>query len=985
MKNIVFCFLFLFCSPAFSQDHPNLEDWPDTTELSHDGTGFDTIGGADTDVFSFPVGKGQVTITVQPGFKGVKLELLNSSKSVLASAEPVNNISPVSITYESSGNQTLYAVVSIPDKHAGGFYGITITAPAPEEEPEVVLTSLSITDENYDSVSFPALLFDDSLVLRAIATYSDGSEVDVTDIAKWWTSSKHASVDQGFVTNSNESGELQYSNVWASHEENDKQVASTVTFVMASKVDPLPQEEEPDRFYLSEDPDDGIGVFVPDLISGIVKFIYAADDPENELDEYVEYHIDLDEKTQNTLKYELEEAHKTIRIEMQRSSSQANNARGRYAALHAQGVTEDDFTIRVFIDDEEIPLVRMPNTGYAEHFAGFHHFVSDIGTVSALVYPTGEVLGIYEDPNDLQSQAGFGTIGEDGFFDLSDGSIFFEASLSQLVATLDPLTENPVAMQPHLLRLGIQVPNAEVVVGEEFELATLVDSSTPVNATIDWGDGRTSTGVGPDHSGPYLTFDYSHDTKNFFDTHAKRQMLTELAERLTSRYQNQLSAIIPGVDDWWQLSINTNLKGIPSKRPLLKKGSFLFVNKFSLFDNKIINENEILVYATADDDLGELPYKVYTNGRGYRPHFKEFIMSRKNPYYPELYPHSVGIVSKIMGFNMKMGWHFGYDSVPEGKISFREALNDALKDVLRTERGPLSKSGWIPAEIWDSVHGKHTYRNSGEYAVTVLAEDRYGFLLSDSLVIDVVDYLEGEPNPGKATVTLKNALFNLTGFDADVDGRTVSIQFYNDNKEDPVFTDIFIVPLGEVKNGKAKVDNGLSTLTLNRKQSTLKYSRGGKISGLKSPFDICVFVDDKSYETSFEKSDINNNKPLPVALLHGHEDSLVVIKYKFIPGKKSDTIIITGYYSVKDKISNLVGEEMFISYGNREYTINGEFAKQNKRNQYKLRKGSNQFIEKAVFDFDKGMFSLIIKDDIGSKANSFGIRFRDFDENVNLH
>ena len=81
-----------------------------------------------------------------------------------------------------------------------------------------------------------------------------------------------------------------------------------------------------------------------------------------------------------------------------------------------------------------------------------------------------------------------------------------------------------------------------------------VGLSGTLSASVDWGDGtKTDVPVTTPNvtGGIRVRFDYSLDTRNFFNTNAKRALLQEAADSTTRYLQDQLTAITPSGQNSW--------------------------------------------------------------------------------------------------------------------------------------------------------------------------------------------------------------------------------------------------------------------------------------------------------------------------------------------------------------------------------------------------------------------------------------------------
>ena len=137
-----------------------------------------------------------------------------------------------------------------------------------------------------------------------------------------------------------------------------------------------------------------------------------------------------------------------------------------------------------------------------------------------------------------------------------------------------------------------------VAEGTVYRVDQVVDTTAllgNVTAQASWGDGDTSsltvTGQ-PTASSLRFRVDYRYDTRNFFDTALKRQLLQLAADNLTSKFADTLSAIQPSGSNTWQAIFDAPNSGVSTT-----------------LSNLTIAANEILIFAGSRDlpgiQLGE--------------------------------------------------------------------------------------------------------------------------------------------------------------------------------------------------------------------------------------------------------------------------------------------------------------------------------------------------------------------------------------------
>ncbi len=129
----------------------------------------------------------------------------------------------------------------------------------------------------------------------------------------------------------------------------------------------------------------------------------------------------------------------------------------------------------------------------------------------------------------------------------------------------------------------------------QYDAAGLVGN---VSAEIRWGDGSTSPASSVSGGGTSnrlnIRFDYSLDTSNFFSGagQSRRQLLDLAAESIVGRFNDDLTAIVPGGDNQWQPSIY---------HPSLGPANQVQGNLTNLSPSLSIAANEIVIYVGARD------------------------------------------------------------------------------------------------------------------------------------------------------------------------------------------------------------------------------------------------------------------------------------------------------------------------------------------------------------------------------------------------
>ncbi|MBP89350.1 MAG: hypothetical protein CMJ64_22000 [Planctomycetaceae bacterium] len=191
--------------------------------------------------------------------------------------------------------------------------------------------------------------------------------------------------------------------------------------------------------------------------------------------------------------------------------------------------------------------------------------------------------------------------------------------------------------------------------GSVFSLSTNLTAaglSGDLTASIDWGDGSTGvgsvsdTGVGPLQA----RFDYSLDDNNFFDTQAKRDLLELATSMVVSQLGDQLTAITPGGDNSWSMTLVHPATG---------------VQDFEI-SNPTVAANELVIYAGGRELTGT---SLGVGGPGgssatcATPGFCSDVATRGQTGAAAEPPTDFGPWGGSLSFDTDTNWHFGETTI----------------------------------------------------------------------------------------------------------------------------------------------------------------------------------------------------------------------------------------------------------------------------------------------------------------------------------
>jgi len=253
-------------------------------------------------------------------------------------------------------------------------------------------------------------------------------------------------------------------------------------------------------------------------------------------------------------------------------------------------------------------------------------------------------------------------------------------------------------------------------------------------------------------------------------------------------------------------------------------------------------------------------------------------------------------------------------------------------------------------------------------------------------------------------------VINGSSFDIDYQelliSQNISIFIFNADETIPVLSESVKRSNGKFTNGRYMYRNNSSRIQSiaidTIKNNFTINAKNVNLTGLSGPVTVQIEVGNycgsgTAYDGGILGSGgnldaINGNKPMPMQLLSGYEDSLRVDKCTFKLGTKAstDSLTIQGAIAVEDTSVDIAGEDVAISWGDYDIILPANDLYRigtGKIFKYKKPKGTNSSIAVAVFDLEKCTFQIIVKNaDIGQQGNpiDFSMQFADFSKTVTL-
>jgi len=194
-----------------------------------------------------------------------------------------------------------------------------------------------------------------------------------------------------------------------------------------------------------------------------------------------------------------------------------------------------------------------------------------------------------------------------------------------------------------------------------------------LSATIQWGDGTSNTAVlqnPPASSSLKFRFDYTLDTSGFFSDAARRTLLQTIADNLSSKFSDSLSAIQPQAGDSWDAKFKHPVTGLDTSR-----------------NNLSIAANELLVFVGARDLAGfegGLADRGGFSAQSTRPAFVAAVQTRGQSGATASPASDVGPWGGSIAFDSGQNWYFGTDpnNLQSNQLDFASVASHELMHVM---------------------------------------------------------------------------------------------------------------------------------------------------------------------------------------------------------------------------------------------------------------------------------------------------------------
>lgn len=223
---------------------------------------------------------------------------------------------------------------------------------------------------------------------------------------------------------------------------------------------------------------------------------------------------------------------------------------------------------------------------------------------------------------------------------------------------------------------GLERRYAMTAEGQAFAL----DLSMPthelagtLSGTVQWGDGTSSPAVlqnPPVSSSLKFRFDYSLDTTGFFNDVARKTLLQTIADNLSSKFSDSLSAIQPQAGDSWDAKFKHPVTGLNTSRT-----------------NLSIAANELLVFVGARDLAGfegGLADRGGFSAQSTRPAFVAAVQTRGQSGATASPASDVGPWGGSIAFDSGQNWYFGTDpnNLQSNQLDFASVASHELMHVM---------------------------------------------------------------------------------------------------------------------------------------------------------------------------------------------------------------------------------------------------------------------------------------------------------------
>lgn len=187
--------------------------------------------------------------------------------------------------------------------------------------------------------------------------------------------------------------------------------------------------------------------------------------------------------------------------------------------------------------------------------------------------------------------------------------------------------------------------------GAVYAIDMNVDTSAlvgSVSAVADWGDGRTTAltvSNQPQASNLKIRFDYRFDSRGFFDTQAKKDLLQLAADELTRKFSDSLAAISPSGSNTWVALVRNPSTGNQER-----------------LENFRVAANEIVVFAGSRDLTGSQLGEGSTGAYDQVPTtFFNTVVGRGQPGALGSNPTDFAPWGGAITFDDGANWYFGAD------------------------------------------------------------------------------------------------------------------------------------------------------------------------------------------------------------------------------------------------------------------------------------------------------------------------------------
>lgn len=194
-----------------------------------------------------------------------------------------------------------------------------------------------------------------------------------------------------------------------------------------------------------------------------------------------------------------------------------------------------------------------------------------------------------------------------------------------------------------------------------------------LSGTIQWGDGTSSPAVlqnPPAASSLKFRFDFSLDTSGFFSDAGRRTLLQTIADNLSSKFSDSLSAIQPQAGDSWDAKFKHPVTGLDTSRT-----------------NLSIAANELLVFVGARDLAGfegGLADRGGFSAQSTSPAFVTAVQTRGQSGATASPASDVGPWGGSIAFDSGQNWYFGTDAsnLPTNQLDFASVASHELMHVM---------------------------------------------------------------------------------------------------------------------------------------------------------------------------------------------------------------------------------------------------------------------------------------------------------------